>query len=797
MGRSVPFLFAFLAAACFGQTTATLTGTVIDPVGAVVEGAVVTLSNALTGYRHQTVTEEEGRFSIANIPLQTYQLSVEAPGFAPERRTVALRSNVPVHLSFQLRLAEHTTHVQVSAVDSTLLVEPEVTGTRTELSASNFAKLPIQGGNRGLESVLLSFPGFAASANGAIHPRGAHNQMTYVIDGMPISDQLTGSFANAVDPSIIQSIELYTGNVPAEFGNKISGVAVVTTRSGTGVGRGFSGSTQLTASQFDTVGQLTQLAGGTDHFAYFASFNTLKSNRFLDQVSLDNLHNGGNSERAFSRFDVQLTPRDSLRANIMAGRSSFELANLRSQHANGQRQRQLLRDFSASVGWLRALSARTTFDSTVSYRTSIAQLFPSPGDTPVTASQARHLSTLTAGARLNRQEGAHTVRGGFDIQHFPLSENFSFGITSPHLNDPGSPGFIPTLVAHDLTRGGQLFHFSKRAAGNLYSAFIQDNFQWNRFTFSLGVRYDAYRFLVHGYQLQPRVGVAFHLRETNTVFRASYNRTYQTPPNENLLLSSSEEAGVLAPPEVRSRLGSAVVLIRPERQNVYEAGVQQGVGRFVSLNGSFYHKTSRDLQDNDNFLNTGIIFPTSLTRSRVNGAEFRAALVPVRGFSGSLSMTHYHVVVYPPFTGGLFLGSTAIDLLTAGPFVIDHDQKLGMHGVLQYTSPWNLWVSGSVRYDSGLVSNPSDPEQVAADPDYFDLLPYVNLESDPPRVRPRTIVDIAVGYDRMRENRRLWDVSFTLTNVGNTTALYNFQSIFVGTRLVQPRTAGVKLRFYF
>ena len=54
-------------------------------------------------------------------------------------------------------------------------------------------------GSRGLEGILASFPGFALNANGAIHPRGAHNQMTYVIDGMAISDQLTGSFGNALD----------------------------------------------------------------------------------------------------------------------------------------------------------------------------------------------------------------------------------------------------------------------------------------------------------------------------------------------------------------------------------------------------------------------------------------------------------------------------------------------------------------------------------------------------------------------------------------------------------------------
>src|SRR5262249_406900 len=225
--------------------------------------------------------------------------------------------------------------------------------------------------------------------------------------------------------------------------------------------------------------------------------------------------------------------------NCMTGRSSFELANLPSQQTAGQEQRQLLRDFSASLGWVHTLSPRATFDSTVSYRTSIAQLFPSMGDTPVTAAQARHLSTLTVASRFSTIRGSHNVRGGLDSQRFPVSENFSFGVTDPAFNDPLAQTFIPTLAAYDLSRGGDLFQFSKKQTGQLSSLFAQDSVRWKRFMFSMGLRFDDYRFLVTGHQLQPRLGLAFHLHETDTVLRASYNRNYQTPPNENLLLSNS------------------------------------------------------------------------------------------------------------------------------------------------------------------------------------------------------------------------------------------------------------------
>ena len=102
-----------------------------------------------------------------------------------------------------------------------------------------------------------------------------------------------------------------------------------------------------------------------------------------------------------------------------------------------------------------------------------------------------------------------------------------------------------------------------------------------------------------------------------------------------------------------------------------------------------------------------------------------------------------------------------------------------------------------MRYDSGLVVNPSNPAEVARDPDYSDLLPYVNLTGNPPRAKPRLITDIVLGYEHKRENKRQYDVSIQVSNLTNKTALYNFQSIFVGTRVVQPRTVGLRLRWYF
>jgi hypothetical protein len=523
----------------------------------------------------------------------------------------------------------------------------------------------------------------------------------------------------------------------------------------------------------------------------------MKSNRYLDSVSLDNLHNGGHSTRAFLRLDYQASAKDSLRMNVLGGRAPFQLANLRSQHLNGMNQRQTLNDVSTAFNWVRTIDASSTWETNASVRTSGSRLDPSGGDTPVTAFQDRRLTTFNLSNRYGVVRGRHTVRAGVDFQRFPMREEFRFGITDRNFNDPQSEEYIPTLLPFDLSRRGTLFQFKAQGTGGFYSAHVQDQYKIGDWQFSAGIRFDAYRFLVDRHSWQPRLGASYHLKATGTVFRASYNRLFQTPQNENILLSNSDRASVLVAPDVRETVGGAVVRIQPEQQNLYEVGLQQSLGQRFSWNGSFYHKGGRNQQDVNNFFNTPIIFPMQLAAIRVNSFESRLLITPWKGVSGNLALTSSRAISTPPFTGGLYIGNGNVALLNERPFVIDHDQRISMQGVLQYTHKTGFYSTVSMRHDSGLVTGFADPAVVAADPDYFDLLPLVRLEQDPPRTQPRTLVDLVLGYEHSVNDCKRWDVNVQLTNLTDRQALYNFQSPFVGTRVVQPRTAGVRLRWFF
>jgi hypothetical protein len=776
------------------QSTAVLHGTVVDAQRQILPHAEICLARPAIGFERRATADERGVFRLTNVPLDTYELRVEFPGFSPRAVPVPLLTSVPVSVEVVLELATQSEELTVSPEPASL--DTTSAGTRARISMLRIEQLPAATGSRGLESVLVSFPGFAQNANGAIHPRGAHNQMTYVVDGLPISDQLTGAFANALDASIVQTAELMTGNIPAEFGAKVSGVAVITSHSGLSVGRALTGDAIMTVAGYDTWAGTLQAGGGRGRLGYFGSLTTMRTDRFLDQVSLDNLHNAGGFARGFLRGDVQLSASDTLRLHAMGGRSAFQIANLLSQDSAGQDQRQRLADGALWTSYVRVLDDQSALEALAGYRATRAELLPSPADTPVTAAQDRRLSTMTALARYSRLSGAHTLRAGVDVQRFPVREHFWMGITSPLFNDPASPSFNAALLPHDLTRGGVPFVFDDGQTGLAVGGFVQATSRWRRATVTLGARYDEYAFLVSGHQVQPRVGLALQLPRNAGVLRASYNRNYQTPPNENLLLSSSQAASALAPDSVKTALGGSYRPIVPERQNVYEIGYQRPIG-IAALDVSAYRKDSRDQQDNNNFFDTGIVFPTALAAIDVIGVESRLTFPPRRGVSGTASLTAGRAISTPPFTGGLFLGQDAVDLLSAGPFAIDHDQRLSVHATIQYDPPGGLWFGGSVRYDSGLVCNPSNPADVASDPDFAGLLPFVDLTAAVPRVRPRTIADVNAGFDVMRDNHRTWSVQVQVTNLTNQTALYNFQSVFVGTRLVQPRTLAVRVKRHF
>lgn len=482
-------------------------------------------------------------------------------------------------------------------------------------------------------------------------------------------------------------------------------------------------------------------------------------------------------------------------------------------------------------------------------------------DTPATLEQSRRLQNAGITADYSYVKGIHNFKAGVVFQHTFLDEGFGFGITSPTYNAvcqqadgtpvvaPGitnpndcvtegyqpNPGFLPGELQYDLTRGGKQFVFKGHTDIKEETLYAQDTILWKNWQFLVGARGDNYNGLSSKYMLEPRAGATYQVRKTGTVLSAGYSRLMPTPYNENLILSSSVGSGGLA----NNLGGNGDHPLTPASRNQYDVGFQQAFGKYVVVSGSYFWKYTKGDYDFDVILNTPLTFPIQWKKSDISGGGLRVSLTPIHGVSAFSVMGHSHSLFYPPEVGGLiFNDNTSATGLE--PFLIDHDQAFEQNTHVQYqpkaTGPWYglTW-----RYDSGLVAGnvpfgtapgvpvsltylTADQQQqirlscngvpatlsaplVSCLPEQLKsplvTIPRAGTETpygNPPRIAPRNLFDIDVGWDNVFNRKRYQtNLSLTVTNVTNKVALYNFLSTFSGTHFVPPRMITAQAVFNF
>lgn len=769
--------------------SATLRGQVLDAKGQPISGAVVTLTQRISGYRQVVKGDAQGRYTLHNIPYNEYHLEVRAPGYRDLHDEVELRSALPVDLKVRLQEAA----VEVVVEEKLEMVEdhPSV-HLDIDKSAIRLSPAPVR--SRAMESILLATPGFIQDENGRFHMKGSHGQVTYVVDGIPVSDQMQLTFSNSMDPAQVESMEVLTGGISAEHGGKPAAVVTVTSKSGLGTPNGFEGEVNLGLSRFATAELGMGLRGGNDHFGWFVTGAASRSDRFADPVNFENLHNHGETGRLFSRFDWVLGDSDTLRLTLGGGTTRREVPNLLSQEARGQNQRGATSDANVSLAWTHLFSAFRSLDLAAYVRHSSARLDPSEGipggggaDFPVWAQQDRSLGNRGLQATFSQRFGGEdAVKAGVQFVAFPIRERFAFTITDPsdpELNDPGSP-FYPYSPAG----GGAVFRFEESLQASLASAFVQYDLHRGPLFLALGLRGDRYavRDFVQS-QIQPRLGLSYRL-PTTTVLRFSYDRLLITPENENLALSTSQQAWNLGP-----NAGSPVPPLRPELQDSFSYGVEQGVGRKGRVSLEYWTKRSRNAADNEQFLNTGILFPVAAARGIFRGLNLRLDYAFSEALSTYLSLGKTRAIFEAPLVGGLQLESP--EAAPGERFLIDHDQRLAGQWGLRYQAR-GFYAQVVARYDSGLVGN--DPALAQGNPDLEFGTRYLRLDSEGTwRIQSRTIWNLSLGQGWKVRDTQTFEAGLDLLNATDERGLYNFMSVFGGTHVIPPRTLAIRVAYRF
>ena len=837
-------------------TSGTVQGFVYDPSGAVVSGAKVEIRNPVSGFDQSTTTDESGHFQFTNVPFNPYHLSASAAGFQDIAQDVPVRTSVPIDLKFTMQIATAATVVTVQG-EAADLIEQTPTA-HTDVDQTLIDKLPIGNRSIGLSEVITNTsPSVAADANGFFHPLGDHAEAQISLDNQPITDQYSKIFSNQIPLDAIQSMEVVTGAPPAEYGDKNSMVINVVSRSGLGSTQPH-GSFSAQYGSFSTPAtDLTLGTGGKNWGNFLAGYFT-NSSRFLDPPELTALHDKGNGEGVFDRVDFNPTEKDTFHLNLQASRSWFQIPNTYDQLAANQNQHQQIRSLNIAPGYTHLLSSDMLLTFNPYVRIDHVQYFPSPdpfSDLPATLAQDRRLGVYGARADLSYAKGIHNIKAGGEYKYNDLAENFNLGVTDPTFNavcvdangnpvaDPAitnpnncaaagyqtDPAFLPGLLPFDLTRGGQLFDFHGHAGIREIAFYAQDTISLHQWTFNVGLRRDFYDGLSYAVQTEPRVGVAYTVKPTNTVLRFSYGRFLETPYNENLVLSSATGAGGLAT-NVFGAVGG--VPLQSGRRNQYNAGFEQAFGRWVILDVDYFNKVTQNAYDFDVLFNAPLAFPIAWKKSKIDGIGARINLANYRGFTAYSVMGHTRSRYFPPENGGVIFNSP----LSTQAFRIDHDQVFQQSTHVQYQiKKRGPWVAMTWRYDSGLVAGSVpdlqsalvlDGDQQAAigffcgsqhatlyNPVTSCSRPYPqwgatrvvipapgteNDDTNPPRIAPRNLLDLGTGIDNIFHTDRFKvNLQFTVINLANQEALYNFLSTFSGTHFVTPRVWQGQVKFVF
>jgi outer membrane cobalamin receptor len=716
-------------------------------------------------------TNPSGSASFQHLPYGKYQYTVSRLDFVTRTGTVDLHSPLPVDVALTLEVGSVETTVNVE--DRETLLDTHQVGSESTIGRQQITERNRTSPGRSIPDLITSQPGWLLEANGVVHPRGSEYQVQYVVDGLPLTENRSPSFAPPFDTDDVQSLHILTGSYPAEFGRKLGGVVAVTTSPDTQ--KGWHGSAIVGGGSFASVYSYlnTQYASGPDVFGLSAEVE--RTDRYLDPPVLENFTNSATTDSFSGRYQRDFDADDRLSLSFTHSEARFMVPNELTQQDAGQRQDRRNRADELHGRYQHILSPNLLFSTQGLYQNVSANLYSNVLSTPIAAFQDRGFNQGYINAGFTGQNHSHNWKAGADFLYSALRESFSYNITDPSFFDPDTP---------------LQFAFNQHAPDREGSLYAQDVYRFHNLNVSAGLRWDSYHLLVSKNAWSPRIGASFYWPWAKLLLHASYDRAFQTPAIENLLLASSAEVTSLNDQVLR-------LPVKPSHGNFYETGISRVLATHLRLDVNWFHRAMTDFADDDVLLNTGVSFPIAFSRAEVTGTEVKLEMPRWGRFSGFASYSNQAGTGYLPVTGGLFLGNDAAGQVgSSSSFPITQDQRNTAAAQVRVQAAKRLWLSASASYGSGLPAEVTDTNLADLEAQYSpQILQRVNLSRN--RVRPSFALSFSGGATLWQHELRSLSLQADLFNATNRLNLINFASLFSGTAIAPPRSGSAHVTFSF
>ena len=646
----VLMLAASLSASIFGS----ITGLIHDPQHRPVQGAKVTVSATNSDWSQTITSSDAGEFRFDSVPLGSYRVRVEVPGFAEQTQDLTIASGTDARLHFALSMA--ATNESVEVRDTLQGVNPESSTATTIVDRNQIATTPGASQTNSMAMITNYVPG-SYMVHDQLHIRGGH-QVSWLLDGVPVPNtSIASNVGPQFDPKDIDSIEVQRGGYSAEYGDRAYGVFNVVTRSG--FERNREAELVTTYGSFNQTNDQISFGDHTDRFAYYGSLTGYRTDLGLETPVPQVINDSAAGLSGFTSLIFNKDANNQFRLVSSARGDHFQVP---IDPANPLHDVENERDDFANFSWLHTVSSGITLTISPFYHFNRAHYIGSSQD-PVNSEYDRGSNYAGGVSTIGVVRGRHNFQAG--VQVFGERDNQLFAVFDS--TDPAN-NVIPSRTL---------------PWANTEAVFAQDQFKASSWlTFNGGLRLVHYGGPVSENAADPRIGAAIQLPHLNWVLRAFYGRYYQMPPL--VTVSDAGPAPFFSP-------------LRGERDEQHEFGLTIPFQGWV-FDFSSFRTGARNFFDHDALGNSNVFFPLTLDHARIHGWEATVRSPKVAGAQFHLVYSHQHAQWSGMVSGGL-VGDDVCDSLC----YLDHDQRDTLAAGFNFLLPWRATADFNLNYGSGFL----------------------------------------------------------------------------------------------
>ncbi len=495
------------------------------------------------------------------------------------------------------------------------------------------------GDNAPINQIVLRSPGVAqdSAANGDLHVRGEHANLQYRINDVLLPEGING-FGLELDPRFINSLQLITGSLPAQYGFRTAGVVDIQTKSGAFEN---GGEAEMFGGSYETLRPSFEYGGSSGKFNYFVDGSYEHSALGIENptASHDAIHDDTDQFKGFTYMSYLLDDTSRLSFMGSASYANFEVPNtpglpvgtapggmawnmpgsglptsFNSADLNEQQREQ---NYYA-VGTYQKLDGDFNGQLSVFGRASGVHFRPDEnGDlyfNGVASDVERKLYSVGLQADTSYElADNNTIRGGGQLLNevvFAQSRNTVFTMDSldpTSFNPTGEPAF--PISENNRLRG--LF-------GGIY---LQDEWTFfNQLTFNYGARFDVFSASFDNeVALSPRINAIWKATKTTT-FHAGYSRYFTPPPVENVSSSNVNQYDGTSN-ESPSGPNAQNSPVKAERSDYFDVGASQEIIKGLTLGVDGYYKYAHNQLDDGLFGQTLVLSAFNYAHGRIYGLE--------------------------------------------------------------------------------------------------------------------------------------------------------------------------------